>query len=265
MEKIINKPIAETFGWLHVGGTKVLLPEETDERKISLLEGESRTVAIEDNGALLSIEAELEKDAVLNLILVRRADAADKSIADIRVTCRENASFHWYRVVLGGGETYDNCSVSLEGKGSTFTADLGYRLQGTEKYDVNCEAIHLGKHSESRIRSFGALSEQAGKLLRGTIDFRKGCSGAVGNEAEDVLLLDDTVRNQSVPVILCSEEDVVGNHGATIGRPDEKILYYVASRGIDEETAIELLAQSKLDAVISQIPDEEVQRRIKEA
>ena len=44
MEKIINEPIAGTFGWLHVGGTKVTLPDEIKEQEIALAKGETKTV-----------------------------------------------------------------------------------------------------------------------------------------------------------------------------------------------------------------------------
>ena len=128
---------------------------------------------------------------------------------------------------------------------------------------MNCEAIHLGKCTKSRIASSGVLTDRASKLLRGTIDFRTGCTGSVGSESEDVLLLSETVRNQSVPVILCSEEDVVGDHGASIGRPDENLLYYMESRGIREDEALKMLAEARIESVISRIPDEEIRDRIR--
>ena len=40
--------------------------------------------------------------------------------------------------------------------------------------------------------------------------------------------------NQTIPLILCEEEDVEGNHGATIGKLDEELLFYLESRGIPE-------------------------------
>ena len=265
MEKIINEPIAGTFGWLHVGGTKVTLPDEIKEQEIALAKGETKTVFLEDDGSLLSIKAKLPENAKLHLILLRRSEAAKSCFTDVRVRLEDGAEFTWHRFILGGKETYDNVSVELAGKGSRFAADLGYDLKDEEKADVNCEAIHLGKKSESRIRSFGVLAKKAGKLLRGTIDFRRGCAGSIGNETEDVLLLDDTVHNQSVPMILCTEEDVVGNHGATIGRPEERLLYYMASRGIDETQALELLSRAKLEAVLHQIPEEDIQQTIRDA
>ena len=51
----------------------------------------------------------------------------------------------------------------------------------------------------------GVLRDHAFKLYRGTIDFKWGAKGAVGNEKEDVLLLSNDVVNQTIPLILCAE------------------------------------------------------------
>lgn len=254
MQTIVNKPLANTFGWLRVNGTKIDAPANVETADYRLDDGEERTI-VTDSVSASRVAAEVGKNATLRLIQIRRAGSGT-AVNDVRVTCDEGARFEWYRVVLGGTTTYDNCSVELAGDGSSFAAELGYRLGGDEVLDVNCEAIHRGKKTESAIHASGVLSERAFKLLRGTIDLRRGCKGAVGNESEDVLLMDTTVRNQSVPVILCAEEDVEGNHGATIGRLDENVVYYLESRGMARDAIYEMMARAKLDAVIRKIPDE---------
>lgn len=261
MEITVNKPLAETFGWLQAGAKRIDLQDKIQNISYVLGPGESRVLFLEDPGAS-EYEITLGEGARLDLVQLREASGKDLSYNNVRVTCGDKAYFGWYRVVLGGAESYDNCSVTLAGKESSFAANVCYRLDGTEKYDLNCEAIHTGKRTESAISASGVLADRASKLMRGTIDFRTGCSGSVGNETEDVLLLSEEVRNQSVPVILCSEEDVVGNHGASIGRPDEDMLFYMETRGVDEETACEMLARAKIDSVIRRIPDESVREKI---
>ncbi|HAJ74036.1 MAG TPA: Fe-S cluster assembly protein SufD, partial [Lachnospiraceae bacterium] len=71
-----------------------------------------------------------------------------------------------------------------------------------------------------------------------------------------VLMMDDGVSNQTIPLILCGEEDVSGNHGATIGRLDEKLMFYMQSRGMNTEEIYEMMARARIDAVIRKIPDE---------
>ena len=102
----------------------------------------------------------------------------------------------------------------------------------------------------------GVLCDEAEKRFHGTIDFRHGAVGAVGNEIENVLLMDPDVVNKTIPIILCEEEDVEGNHGATIGRMDEDTLYYMKSRGLDEEAIRTMMKPAYIDAVIRRFPAE---------
>ena len=98
------------------------------------------------------------------------------------------------------------------------------------------------------------------KFFRGSIDFKRGSSGSKGAETENVLLLGDDVENKTIPLILCAEEDVDGSHGATIGELDEETLFYFAARGIDQETAEDIMTKAKLEVLYQHIQDEETER-----
>ena len=78
-----------------------------------------------------------------------------------------------------------------------------------------------------------------------------------------MLLLDETVQNKTVPVILCAEEDVAGTHGATIGQIDAGHIFYLQSRGIPEDRIYEMIALSKLGSVIGKIGDAETESGIR--
>ena len=106
----------------------------------------------------------------------------------------------------------------------------------------------------------GVIGDSSEKIFRGTIDFLRGCAGAKGDEKEDVLLLGDDLVNKTVPLILCKEEDVEGNHGASIGELADDVLFYMGTRGISREQAEKLVAKAKLLAVISKIPSDEVRK-----
>ena len=117
-------------------------------------------------------------------------------------------------------------------------------------------ARHRGVKTDSKINVSGVLRDNADKTFRGTIDFIKGCKSATGDEREDVLLMDEGVHNNTVPLILCAEEDVEGAHGASIGKISDEVITYFESRGIAEADINELMAKSRIDAVIGRIPDD---------
>ena len=79
-----------------------------------------------------------------------------------------------------------------------------------------------------------------------------------------MLLLGDDVINQTIPLILCAEEDVQGNHGATIGRLDDELLFCLCSRGMSHEAASEMITRARLDAVCRKIGDEAAEQIVQD-
>ena len=222
--------------------------------------------APQKSGGLAAIQTKLfvANHARIRLIQIERLGEEFICLNDIGGVCADGARLEVIHLVLGGKNVYQGCQVDLAGDESSFKADIGYRLQGTDKLDMNYVALHYGKKSESEINVSGVLRDQAFKLFRGTIDFKTGSSASVGGEKEDVLLMDDTVVNQTIPLILCGEEDVQGNHGATIGRLGEDLIFYLASRGISHEEIYEMMARARIDAVCRKIPDETTQSEIQQ-
>ena len=77
-----------------------------------------------------------------------------------------------------------------------------------------------------------------------------------------VLMLGDDVVNKTVPLILCAEENVVGNHGATIGELDDETLFYFESRGISREQAENILARASIERFARTVDDEALRAQI---
>ena len=152
--------------------------------------------------------------------------------------------------------------MELNGRQSGLKAAIGYLGRESQKLDMNLVVNHWGKNTESEIDASGALRDEAKKIFRGTIDFKRGSSDSVGNEKETVLMLGENVVNKTVPLILCAEENVVGNHGATIGEMDDETLFYFESRGVDRETAENMLARAAIERLVREIGDERTKRVI---
>lgn len=235
-----------------------------------LLPGSELTVLMDfsaeaesDGTAAIQTKVYAEEGAVLHLVQVQRFGTGFTFYNDIGTKCGKNARVETIQLVLGGKNTYLGSRTALEGESSALSSDVGYLVGADEHLDMNFVAYHTGKKTESCMDASGVLRENGFKLFRGTIDFRKGCSGAVGNEKEDVLLLDDAVVNQTIPLILCEEEDVEGNHGATIGKLDEELLFYLESRGMSEEAVYEMMARARIDAIAGKIPDAGMREKIR--
>ena len=219
-------------------------------------------IGSEGEGARLAsqIRARIGQGASLRLVEVVYAPKSD-IFCDIGIETEEKGSFELVQLFLAAAHTFSGTRCELVGDGSSMEADIAYRL-GRESLDMNYIANHRGKKTTSRMDVAGVLGNGAEKLFRGTIDFKRGAKGAVGNEQEDALLLDKDVVNRTIPLILCAEEDVEGNHGATIGRLGEDLLFYLQSRGMNTEQIYEMMARARIDAVANRIGDAETQEAV---
>ena len=214
--------------------------------------------------AAIQTKLHIEKGAKVRLVQVQLLGKDYTLLNDIGAQCEDGAWFEVLQLFLGSSKTYSGCMADLKGKESHFKADIGYQGKDSQRYDMNYVAVHKGKKTVSEMNADGILNDQAFKLFRGTIDFKNGSSGSKGDEKEDVLLMGDNVVNQTIPLILCAEEDVEGNHGASIGQLDEAMLFYLSSRGMSAENASKMIARARIDAVCQKIGDEELEKLVQD-
>ena len=130
--------------------------------------------------------------------------------------------------------------------------------------DINYIVDINGQESKVDIDVQGALKDESKKHFKGTIDFKKGCKKAKGNENEFCILLSDKAKSLALPMLLCTEDDVEGNHSTASGRVDNKDLFYIMSRGISYKDAIKLLVKAKFNQIIQTIKDEQLKQEILE-
>ena len=206
------------------------------------------------------VRATIGDGAALKLVEVVMAPGYDV-FCDIGVEAAKNSSFELVQLFLTAKRTYSGCRCELLGEAASMEADIAYHV-ASESLDMNYIANHWGRKTTSRMNAAGVLKSGAEKLFRGTIDFKRGAKGAIGNEQEDVLLLDEQVINRTIPLILCAEEDVEGNHGATIGKLAADLLFYLQSRGLSTEEIYEMMARARLEAVARRIGDTETEEAI---
>lgn len=271
------------------GGTAVLATEPGDEAsatvRVSARPGTSSSasidvVAAEDSelDLAISIDAACGADQAAFAGSALRVFAGERSRVNVTVyltcgagvTCVEDSGFILdddarvtvRHVVLGGSFTATGLAADLRGDRSRIDIDTSYLGAGADERDFNYIVRHRGKKTECNLDANGVLTGTSKKILRGTIDLMHGAKGAQGNERETVLLANKGVDNKTVPMILCDEDDVAGNHGATIGHVRPEQLFYMGCRGLSEKQAEELFISAKLEDAAITAPDEQMRDNV---
>lgn len=195
-------------------------------------------------------------DARVDVTTTQTLDDSWIVLDDAGIVADERARVQLRQTVLGAGRAYTGLAADLRGDDARLDIDTRYLGHAHETRDFNYVAHQRGRRTVCNLDANGVLAGESTKTLRGTIELAHGCKGSVGSEQETVLLADERVTNRTVPVILCDEDDVAGNHGATIGHVAPRQLLYLASRGISPDDAERLFISATYQEAALNAPDE---------
>ena len=252
------------------------LDEKTDSDNtiakhiIQTEEGSNSTIVIvyssdssdKEKCQLVQSQINVGKDSHLTLIKVQILGNKTLQLDDTSFVCGQHSKVDFIQIELGGNHIDSGIYADLQGNYSDIKTHVTYLFKDNQFLDMNHWVVQHGKRTKCDMYVDGTLKDQAQKIYRGTIDLQKGCSGSTGNEMENTLTLSPKVVNKSMPNILCLEDDIAAEHGATIGKLSKEVLFYMESRGIDEVTAQKIIARAKIQRASDFIPDESIKEVI---
>lgn len=230
--------------------------------------GEKNTETAADNtGAKANTEADApatsaalvrivaEKHARIHLVEMLGVDDDQQHLESVGIEAHEDAVCDVRQYALGGGAVGMGLAVNLVGNRARLDLNNRYHACHEELLDINHVARMRGCATRAEIAESGILNDSARKTLRATIDLIRGSKDAKGNEAETVQILGDGVVNKTMPVILCDEDNVAGNHGATIGSVSPEQIEYLQARGLSRHEAELLFVRALFEDAIIHAPE----------
>lgn len=174
----------------------------------------------------------------------------------------ENASITHNLIDITGSTRIYNSYLESIGYNSKNYFNNIYLGTNNDLIDINYDLKNIGKKSINNLKVEGCLKDTSKKTFRGTIDFKEGSTKSDGQENENCILLSDTTKSRSVPLLLCHEEDVIGAHGESTGKIDKDKLFYLETRGLERSEAEKLIVMANFTSIINLIDNDELKNDI---
>ena len=198
----------------------------------------------------------VETGAKLHLIEMLGVNEGQQHLESVGLEIHQDAAVDVKQYALGGSTIGLGLTANLVGAQARLDLNNRYHATHEETLDINHLVRMRGTSTRALLTESGVLNEASKKTLRATIDLVRGAKDAQGNEIETVMILGDDVVNKTMPAILCDEDDVAGNHGATIGSVSPEQLDYLAARGLSRQAAEQLFIRALFEDAIINAPEE---------
>ena len=196
-----------------------------------------------------------KKRSKLNVIIMVDSTGST-NLFDISCTLQQEAKCNFTIIDFSSKASVYKHLSTLKGDRSELSFNTIYFGEGESKIDLNYLSEISGKNCNTTINAVGALSGKSEKSFKGDIDFKRGAKKSKGVEKDFCLLLSRESKSRSMPMLLCTEEDVDGSHSSSTGKIDKNVLFYLMSRGFDRAEALKLYVKSSFASLLKNVPEE---------
>jgi Fe-S cluster assembly protein SufB len=174
-----------------------------------------------------------------------------------RGECRGNNShISWTQVETGSAITWKYPSCILKGDGSIGEFYSVAVTNHHQQADTGTKMIHIGRNTKSSIVAKGISAGQAQSSYRGLVQVLPSAEGARNYTQCDSLLMGARCGAHTFPYIEVRNPSAIVEHEATTSKIGEDQLFYLLSRGISEEDAVNMICSGFCKAVFKELPME---------
>jgi len=165
----------------------------------------------------------------------------------------DNSKISWTQVETGSAVTWKYPSCILRGDNSIGEFYSVAVTKGKQMADTGTKMLHVGKNTKSTIISKGISFGDSSNTYRGLVRINKGAHNSRNYTQCDSLMLDNS-KAITLPLVQQFNNSSIVEHEASTGKLSEESLYYLQSRGLDEEDAVSCVVNGFCKDVFQKLP-----------
>ena len=232
--------------------------------QVSYLEGCTAPMRDENQLHAAVVELIALKDATIKYSTVQNWYPGDKdgrggiyNFVTKRGECRgDNSHISWTQVETGSAITWKYPSCILRGDNSVGEFYSVAVTRNVQQADTGTKMIHIGKNTRSTVVSKGISAGRGSNAYRGLIKVLPGAEHARNYTRCDSLLMGPDCAAHTFPYIEVRNPTAQVEHEASTGKIGEDQLFYLRSRGLSEEDAVNMIVNGFCKEVFKELPME---------
>ena len=234
--------------------------------EVHYIEGCTAPVYSSESLHVAVVELVAHKDAKLRYTTIQNWSSDVYNLVTKRAYAYEGATVEWIDGNIGSKLTMKYPGIYLLGE-RAYGETLSIAFAGKGQHqDTGAKMVHLAPNTTSKVTSKSVSRLDGRSTYRGLLSVAKGATNVKATVRCDALLLDDTSSTETYPYMEINQEDATITHEATVGKIGDEQIFYLMSRGFNEEEALTLIVNGFMEPFTKELPMEyavELNRLIK--
>lgn len=227
-----------------------------DDSHVHYMEGCTATYHLSDSLHAAVVEIYVGKNASCRYTTIQNWADNINNLVTKRALVLKNGVMEWIDGNIGSKINMKYPSCILKGEGAVGNCISIAVAKGEQIQDAGAKMIHLAPNTTSKIISKSIAADGGNASYRGTVHIDKNAINSKSIIKCDTIILDDKSKSDTIPKNIVENNSSYLEHEATVSKLDEDKLFYLMSRGLDEEKAQELLIMGFIEEFRESLPME---------
>ena len=227
-----------------------------DDSHVHYMEGCTATYHLSDSLHAAVVEIYVGKNASCRYTTIQNWADNINNLVTKRALVLENGLMEWIDGNIGSKINMKYPCCVLQGEGAVGNCISIAVAKGEQIQDAGAKMIHLAPNTTSKIISKSIAAGGGNASYRGTVHIGKKAINSKSIIKCDTIILDDKSKSDTIPKNIVENNSSYLEHEATVSKLDEDKLFYLMSRGLDEEKAQELLIMGFIEEFRESLPME---------
>ncbi|MDC3001082.1 Fe-S cluster assembly protein SufB [Actinomycetota bacterium] len=227
-----------------------------EDAYVHYVEGCTAPIYSSDSLHSAVVEIVVKKGARCRYTTIQNWSTNVYNLVTKRAIAHEGATMEWVDGNLGSKVTMKYPAVWMTGphaRGET----LSIAFAGEKQHqDAGAKMVHAAPHTSSSVISKSVARGGGRTSYRGLVQVHEGAHHSKSTVKCDALLVDDISRSDTYPYVDVREDDVAMGHEATVSKVSEDQLFYLMSRGLDEDEAMATIVRGFVEPIARELPME---------
>ncbi len=209
-----------------------------------------------------SVFITLGNNAQLNHVRIQSNSEFTQNISNLNVNQAADSQYEFFQLVDGSKLGRSDICVQLDGENAQCNINSLTLSKNNQHIDNNIIVNHNSAqtHSSQFVKSI--LFDTSTGVFNGKTIVHENAQKITAQQTNKNILLSKKAKMNANPQLEIYADDVKCSHGSTTGQIDEDALFYLQSRGINRQDAMELMVVGFANEVLDKIPHPEIKKAI---
>ena len=227
-----------------------------DNSELHYIEGCTAPTYTTDSLHAAVVEIFVGKNAKCRYTTIQNWASNIYNIVTKRAIVSDNGLMEWIDGNIGSKINMKYPACILDGVGARGTCISIAMADDNQIQDTGARMIHNAPNTKSNIIAKSIARNKGNATYRGTVRIKENAHNSIANIKCDTILLDETAKSDTIPKNICLNDSSILEHEATVSKVSDEKLFYMKTKGIDEDKAREMIIMGFIDEFRDELPME---------